>query len=97
MSCLVKRYLSQNKTRMIKDLVYLCSLPTFGDDDVAFGLCENFLIEFLHGLGFKIKLLKGLKRNMIYAELEGRQDRSVLFYNHYDVVKQHYRTIVYPF
>lgn len=87
MSYSITDYIARHKEQMLAELKQLCSYPTIADgQEEAFTECESFLVQYLNNLGFQVRLLPTQGRKVLYAELHGRQDRSLLFYNHYDVV-----------
>ncbi|KJS21753.1 MAG: hypothetical protein VR72_09070 [Clostridiaceae bacterium BRH_c20a] len=87
MSDLLEKFIMENKNRMFEELSYFCSIPTTSSEgSIHFNKCENFLVQYLNKLGFEVKFLPTPGKKMIYAKLQGQQDRSLLFYNHYDVV-----------
>jgi acetylornithine deacetylase/succinyl-diaminopimelate desuccinylase-like protein len=83
----VFEYIDANLEASFADLVEYCRLPSVSAQRRAIGETAQHTIGLLEREGFTTRLLA--KPNgaqpVVYAEQAGRGDRTLLFYNHYDV------------
>jgi acetylornithine deacetylase/succinyl-diaminopimelate desuccinylase-like protein len=69
----------------LADLTRLCSQPSIAAQDVGMLECAELVAELLERRGFDTSILPTHGFPVVFAEREGRSDRTLLFYNHYDV------------
>lgn len=69
----------------LADLSRLCAQPSIAAQGVGMRECADLVSELLENRGFEARLLPTRGFPVVYAERKGRTDRTLLFYNHYDV------------
>jgi acetylornithine deacetylase/succinyl-diaminopimelate desuccinylase-like protein len=67
------------------DLERLCAQPSIAAQGVGMQECAALVGELLEARGFDIKILPTRGQPVVFAERKGLSDRTLLFYNHYDV------------
>ena len=82
-------YLDRNDIRdaYLDELVEFLRLPTVSarNDIPVMQKAADWLIARLESLGAQARLLDSPGMPVVYAEIKGDSDRTILFYNHYDV------------
>jgi acetylornithine deacetylase/succinyl-diaminopimelate desuccinylase-like protein len=81
----IDRYLESNLDRSIEELKRLASQPSVGAQNWGLQECAALVGEMLGARGFTVEILPTGGAPVVYAEKKGRSDRTLLFYNHYDV------------
>jgi acetylornithine deacetylase/succinyl-diaminopimelate desuccinylase-like protein len=85
----VLRYCDEHNDDAIKRLIELCSLPSVSAQNRAIQETADYVASELRGLGFEVQILpkpEGLPAQpVVYAEARGTSERTLLFYDHYDV------------
>ncbi|MGD8553762.1 MAG: M20/M25/M40 family metallo-hydrolase [Anaerolineales bacterium] len=69
----------------LADLSKLCSQPSVAAEGVGMRECADLVAKLLEQRGFTVRIMPTRGFPVVYAELDGREDRTLLFYNHYDV------------
>ena len=67
------------------DLERLCAQPSIAAQGVGMQECAALVGELLEARGFDIQILPTRGQPVVFAERKGLSDRTLLFYNHYDV------------
>jgi acetylornithine deacetylase/succinyl-diaminopimelate desuccinylase-like protein len=67
------------------DLEKLCAQPSIAAQGVGMQECAALVGELLEGRGFDVQILPTRGQPVVFAERKGQGDRTLLFYNHYDV------------
>ncbi len=67
------------------DLKRLCAQPSIAAQNIGMVECAELTAELLRARGFEVQIMQTKGFPVVYAEREGRADRTLLFYNHYDV------------
>ncbi len=75
----------RNVDRHIHELIALCAQPSIAAQNSGMRECAQLVSEMLQTRGFTIKLLPTRGHPVIFGERSGRSDRTLIFYNHYDV------------
>ncbi|WP_102958157.1 M20/M25/M40 family metallo-hydrolase [Mangrovicella endophytica] len=82
-------YLDQDSVRQghLDELIEFLRLPTISarNDMSVMEQAADWLMRRLQGLGAETRLLDSPGFPVVYAEIKGDSDRTILFYNHYDV------------
>lgn len=87
MDSLISEYIEKNKVQFLGELFDLCRIKSFtGGEEAEFERCKNKIVSHLSALGFCISIIPTPGKDMIYAERKGPVSKTLLFYNHYDVV-----------
>lgn len=69
----------------LEELSRLCAQPSIAAQDLGMEPCAELVKEMLAARGFEIQILPTSGFPVVYAERKGRSDKTLLFYNHYDV------------
>lgn len=69
----------------LHELAELCSKPSISAQGVAMEETAQFVSEMLAKRGFNSEVMASKGFPVVVAEREGQSERTLLFYNHYDV------------
>ena len=75
----------QNLQASLGDLSRLCAQPSIAAQNIGMVECAELTAELLRARGFEVQILPTKGFPVVYAERKGRTDRTLIFYNHYDV------------
>jgi acetylornithine deacetylase/succinyl-diaminopimelate desuccinylase-like protein len=78
-------YLQQYLDDSIAELITLCAQPSISATGTGVAECANLVEKMLADRGFQIQRPKTAGNPIIVAHASGLSDRTLLFYNHYDV------------
>jgi acetylornithine deacetylase/succinyl-diaminopimelate desuccinylase-like protein len=78
-------YLENNLDASIRELSQLVSQPSVGAQNWGLKECATLVGQMLEKRGFTIQILATDGAPVVYAERKGGSDKTLLFYNHYDV------------
>ncbi len=67
------------------DLERLCAQPSVAAQDLGMDECAELVGELLGKRGFDIQIVPSRGQPVVFGERKGVSDRTLLFYNHYDV------------
>jgi len=77
--------IQRNLQTSLGDLSRLCAQPSIAAQNIGMMECAELTAELLRGRGFEVQVMPTKGSPVVYAERKGRVDRTLLFYNHYDV------------
>jgi len=77
--------ITSNLQASLGDLSRLCAQPSIAAQNIGMAECAELTAELLVSRGFKVQVLPTKGFPVVYAERKGLADRTLLFYNHYDV------------
>ncbi len=69
----------------LAELARLVAIPSVGAQGRGLGECAALVAELLRARGFAAEVLPTAGAPVVFAERAGRSERTLLFYNHYDV------------
>lgn len=69
----------------LAELARLCAQPSVSADGRGIRECAAIVAELLRKRGFSVEIFETGGWPMVFADRKGRSDRTLLFYNHYDV------------
>ncbi len=69
----------------IAELSDLCALPSVAAQGEGMAECAAFVADMLRRRGFEAEIMPTDGHPVVYAERGGRSDKTLIFYNHYDV------------
>jgi acetylornithine deacetylase/succinyl-diaminopimelate desuccinylase-like protein len=69
----------------LEELAHLCSQPSVSAQGLGIQECAQTVESMLKKRGFSTQILPTAGFPVVFAERKGRIDRTLLFYNHYDV------------
>jgi acetylornithine deacetylase/succinyl-diaminopimelate desuccinylase-like protein len=78
-------YISQNLNSSIAELARYCQQPSVAAQNWGLAECAQLTAEMLMKRGFTVEVISTGGAPVVYAERSGRSDKTLLFYNHYDV------------
>jgi acetylornithine deacetylase/succinyl-diaminopimelate desuccinylase-like protein len=81
----IDNYLEAHLEDSISELSKLCAIPSIAAQNTGLQECADLVAEMLQTRGFKTEVIATKGAPVVYAELAGKSDQTLLFYNHYDV------------
>lgn len=81
----VDGYLEEHLLQSIEELSRLCAQPSVSAQNWGLQECAGLVAEMLRTRGFEVDLFATQGAPVVFAERKGRSDKTLLFYNHYDV------------
>ena len=81
----IDQYLEQHLSASLEELAELCAQPSVAAQNWGMEDCARLVQDMLDRRGFETSLKETPGHPVVLAEREGRSDRTLLFYNHYDV------------
>ena len=81
----VFQYIDQHADLYVERLRLLCQQPSVAAQGYGVAECAEMVKTMLDGLGAATQLLPTGGPPVVYGELAGRGDRTLSFYDHYDV------------
>jgi len=81
----IDKYIDDHLDASLAELSKLCAQPSVSASGQGIKECAGLVSEMLRRRGFAVELFKTAGHPVIYAEAPGTSDRTLLFYNHYDV------------
>lgn len=81
----VDQYVDDHLSEFLSDLADLCAFPTVAAQNQAIDETADFTANLLEKYGFASRVMPSTGNPMVYGELAGGSDRTILCYNHYDV------------
>ena len=81
----VDRYIQQGLDSSLAELGRLCAQPSVSASGEGMRECAGLVADMLRRRGFTVQVLETPGWPVVFADRPGRSDRTLLFYNHYDV------------
>ncbi|MFH2102982.1 MAG: M20/M25/M40 family metallo-hydrolase [Chloroflexota bacterium] len=81
----IDQYLETNLKESIGELSRLVAQPSVGAQNLGMEACANLVAEMLQQRGFSAKIYPTGGAPIVFGEREGKNNKTILFYNHYDV------------
>jgi acetylornithine deacetylase/succinyl-diaminopimelate desuccinylase-like protein len=81
----IDRYLEDHLDQSIAELSRLAAQPSVAAQNWGLRECADLVGEMLRARGFTVEVLPTGGAPVVYAERAGRGNKTLLFYNHYDV------------
>lgn len=78
-------FVASHQGETLEELTMLTKQPSISAQGLGMQACAEMVVGMLQERGFKTEYLPTEGFPVIYAEREGRSDKTLLFYNHYDV------------
>jgi acetylornithine deacetylase/succinyl-diaminopimelate desuccinylase-like protein len=69
----------------LAELARLCKEPSVSADGKGMRECASLVADMLRRRGFAVQILDTAGAPVVFGDRPGRSDRTLLFYNHYDV------------
>lgn len=81
----IDSYLEEHLEESLEELSSLCAQPSVAAQDWGMADCAHLVQTMLEKRGFSAQQYETDGFPVVIGEREGRSDRTLLFYNHYDV------------
>ncbi|MDL1910089.1 M20/M25/M40 family metallo-hydrolase [Chloroflexi bacterium CFX6] len=81
----IDAYLEQNLDRSLGELAKLVAQPSVSAQGVGLKECASLVANMLRSRGFTAEIMETKGAPVVFAERKGKNDKTLLFYNHYDV------------
>lgn len=81
----IKKYLETNLDRSLDELARLCRQPSIAAQNLGMQECAQLVADMLEARDFEVEIMPTAGAPVVYAERKGKQDKTLMFYNHYDV------------
>ena len=81
----VDSYLEKNLEKSLEELRILVAQPSISAQGIGLKECANLVADMLRKRGFAAEIMDTEGAPVVYAERKGKSDKTLLFYNHYDV------------
>lgn len=81
----IDAYLDTHLNENIEELSELVSQPSVAAQNLGLVECAELVSNMLSKRDFKVEIMSTGGAPVVYAERKGRSDKTLLFYNHYDV------------
>jgi acetylornithine deacetylase/succinyl-diaminopimelate desuccinylase-like protein len=78
-------YLENNMDTSLRELSQLVAQPSVGAQDWGLNECAALVGQMLKARGFAVQILSTDGAPVVFAERKGKSEKTLLFYNHYDV------------
>jgi acetylornithine deacetylase/succinyl-diaminopimelate desuccinylase-like protein len=77
--------IQERLNQSLEELSALCAQPSISAQGVGMQACAELVGEMLKKRDFEVEILPSAGFPVVYGERKGKTDRTLLFYNHYDV------------
>jgi acetylornithine deacetylase/succinyl-diaminopimelate desuccinylase-like protein len=81
----IEQYLETHMDESIAELSRFCKQPSVAAQNWGLAECARMASDMLKARGFEVELTSTEGAPVVYAERQGRSNKTLLFYNHYDV------------
>lgn len=82
----VCKRIQSKEDEIVADVIRLCRQPSISVQGIGIEETADMLIDSLKGIGARVERIDfGNGYPIIYGEIMGNSDKTLLFYNHYDV------------
>jgi acetylornithine deacetylase/succinyl-diaminopimelate desuccinylase-like protein len=81
----IDAFLKNNLDSSLDDLVELCAQPSVAAQNWGMVECADLVRKLLEMRDFQVEIMPTAGAPVVYAECKGQSDKTLLFYNHYDV------------
>lgn len=78
-------FIDKHLDQFINDLQQVCRQPSISAQNIGIRECADIIVEKFKSLGMSVKIWETEGNPVIFAEMKGNSDKTILFYNHYDV------------
>ena len=81
----IDSYLETNLDKSIAELSRLVAQPSISAQGIGLKECANLVADMLRARGFTAEVMDTEGAPVVFGERKGKGDKTLLFYNHYDV------------
>ncbi len=79
------QYITKHLRESMIDLYKLAKIPSISSENANLEECAQMVSDLLEKRGFDVTIFPTGGAPIVFAERKGKSDRTLLFYNHYDV------------
>lgn len=79
------QYLDSHLDESVAELSRFCAQPSVAAQNWGMRECAQIVVEMLRKRGFETQILETGGAPVVFGERRGKSNRTLLFYNHYDV------------
>ena len=77
--------IERNLEKSLDELGHLCAVPSVSAQGTAMRECAVLVVNMLESRDFEARIIATDGHPVVFAKRSGNSDRTLLFYNHYDV------------
>lgn len=81
----IDQYILDHLDESIAELSTLCAQPSVSAQGLGIAECAQLVAEMLRKRGFTAEVMPTRGHPVVYAEAKGKSNKTLMFYNHYDV------------
>jgi len=81
----IDRYIETHLDRSIEELSRLCAQPSVAAQNLGIDECAGMVADALKARGFDVRIMATGGSPVVFGERGGRNDATLVVYNHYDV------------
>jgi len=81
----IDTYLERNLDKSVDELGKLVSQPSISAQGIGLKECASLVADMLRARGFTADIMDTDGAPVVFAERKGKGNKTILFYNHYDV------------
>jgi acetylornithine deacetylase/succinyl-diaminopimelate desuccinylase-like protein len=81
----IDRIIEEKLEGHLQELSSLCAQPSIAAQGLGMTECAELVAQILVARGFQARIMPTRGQPVVYAERSGASERTLLFYNHYDV------------
>lgn len=81
----IDHFLETNLEKSLAELGELCKIPTISAQNLDLDVGAEFVGKMLEKRGFSVEIHQTEGAPIVFAVRKGRSEKTLLFYNHYDV------------
>ena len=82
---MIDQFLEDNLDKYLQETAELCAQPSVSATGEGIGICAEMVVDLLDKRGLDVRRYETKGNPIIVGKLNGRSERTLLFYNHYDV------------
>jgi acetylornithine deacetylase/succinyl-diaminopimelate desuccinylase-like protein len=81
----IGQYIEGHLDESLQELVRLCTQPSVSAQNWGLVECSNLVADLFHKRGFHVETWQTGGAPAVFAERNGKSNKTLIFYNHYDV------------
>jgi len=81
----IDAYIQDHLDESMAELSALCAQPSVSAQGIGIPDCAELVASMLRKRGFAVEILPTSGHPVVYGEMRGQSNKTLLFYNHYDV------------
>ena len=81
----IDKYMEKHLDANIEELSHLVSIPSIAAQNTGQAECAELVAKMLSQRGFDVEILPTQGAPVVFGEIKGKVEKTLIFYNHYDV------------